>query len=196
MRRVDLGVFETIEREAIGLALAQMVGKEAFLEIRLSDRMMLLSIQRRILDWVRTGEEPRKGAELYSDILAVSNLLRRIRLKSDFPALAQSISTLNQLSVSEIQDTSQLANIIVKDHGLTNKIDPGPPTEGNAGQAFDPDIPFRPRRAFERLRNAKVLSDYLGDHYLKVYAACKEAELDRFESVISPAEYDWYLQAE
>lgn len=52
----------------------------------------------------------------------VQFLLRRIRLKNDFPALAKSISTLNQLSVSEIQDTSQLANIIVKDYGLTNKI--------------------------------------------------------------------------
>ena len=49
-------------------------------------------------------------------------LLRRMRLKSDFPALAQSISTLNELAASDRRDTTQLANIIVKDQGLSSKI--------------------------------------------------------------------------
>ncbi len=88
---------------------------------------------------------------------------------------------------------TMLAGIL---HGLENKINPGPPTEGNAGQAHDPDIPFRPRRAVDRLRESEVLADYMGARYLEVYAACKEAEFDRFDSVISPAEYDWYLQAD
>ncbi len=45
-----------------------------------------------------------------------------MRLKNDFPALAQSISTLNQLADSSDKDSNQLANIIVKDQGLSSKI--------------------------------------------------------------------------
>ena len=52
----------------------------------------------------------------------VQFLLRRIRLKRDFPAFSQTISTLNQLSASSSRDASQLAAIIVKDQGLSSKI--------------------------------------------------------------------------
>jgi len=81
-------------------------------------------------------------------------------------------------------------------HGLTAKIDPGPPFEGNAGYAYDPDVPFRPRRALERLQAGGALTGYLGEDYAQAYAACKLAELDSFESEISDKEYAWYLQAE
>ena len=82
------------------------------------------------------------------------------------------------------------------DHGLENEIDPGPASEGNAGENVDPDLPLRQRRALERLAGSGVLADYFGADYVAAYVACKEAELDRFEAVISPAEYDWYLQAD
>ena len=81
-------------------------------------------------------------------------------------------------------------------HGLTAKVDPGPPFEGNAGYAYDPDVPFRPRRALERLQAGGALTGYLGEDYAQAYAACKLAELDSFESEISDKEYAWYLQAE
>jgi len=90
------------------------VEKDPFL--RFADAREMLDALLEFLN-ASSGTEP--AANSHS---TVQFLLRRIRLKSDFPALAQSISTLNQLSVSEIQDTSQLANIIVKDYGLTNKI--------------------------------------------------------------------------
>ncbi len=81
-------------------------------------------------------------------------------------------------------------------HGLTQQKDPGTSAEGNAGHAYDPDIPFRPRRALERLDGQTLLGDYFGQNYLEAYAACKHAELDRFESTISRTEYDWYLQSD
>jgi glutamine synthetase len=90
-----------------------------------------------------------------------------------------------------------LATLLAGVHrGLAEKIDPGPPFEGNAGDAYDPEVPFRPRRALERLQAGGPLADYLGEEYLRVYAACKLAELDSFESEISDREYAWYLQAE
>ncbi len=81
-------------------------------------------------------------------------------------------------------------------HGITNKIDPGKPWEGNAGDRYDPDLPFRPRRAVERLQEGDQLASYLGADYIRAYGACKTAELDKFENQISPAEYAWYLQGD
>jgi glutamine synthetase len=79
-------------------------------------------------------------------------------------------------------------------HGITNQLDPGAPDTGNAGHAFDDALPWRPRRAFEALEHATVLRRYLGDAYVDAYAACKQAEMDKFESEPSPLEYRWYLQ--
>ncbi|MDX1709695.1 MAG: glutamine synthetase family protein [Rhodovibrionaceae bacterium] len=81
-------------------------------------------------------------------------------------------------------------------HGIANKLDPGQAFEGNAGFAFDEDLPWRARRALDKLTKARVLPDYFGQRYLDVYAACKNAELDKFESRVSPAEYLFYLQPE
>lgn len=49
-------------------------------------------------------------------------LLRRMRLKSDFPALSEAISTINRIAGSEQDSVSQLSNAILKDFGLTNKL--------------------------------------------------------------------------
>jgi serine/threonine protein kinase len=52
----------------------------------------------------------------------VEFLLRRMRHKSDFPALSDSIRTLNRLVASEEEDVSRLARAILRDFALTNKI--------------------------------------------------------------------------
>ena len=49
-------------------------------------------------------------------------LLRRMRHKSDFPALSESVGAINRITASENQSVSQLANTILKDFSLTNKI--------------------------------------------------------------------------
>jgi serine/threonine protein kinase len=49
-------------------------------------------------------------------------LLRRMRLKSDFPALSEAISTINRIAASDTDSVSQLSNAILKDFGLTNKL--------------------------------------------------------------------------
>jgi len=82
------------------------------------------------------------------------------------------------------------------DYGIANKIDPGTAQEGNAGEEADPGIPFRMLRALERLNESEVLKDYLSEPYVRTYVSCKMAELAKFESVISPAEYEWYLQTD
>ncbi len=81
-------------------------------------------------------------------------------------------------------------------HGITNEIAPPPAFEGNAGFAFDEGLPFRPRPALARLLESEVLAEYFGADYPGLYAACKSAELDAFETHIGAREYAWYLQPE
>lgn len=80
--------------------------------------------------------------------------------------------------------------------GITSKIDPGAAWEGNASATYDETLPFRPRRALEKLVPDCGLADYLGADYVRAYRACKEKELERFEAQISPLEYNWFLQAD
>ncbi|MDI6746735.1 MAG: HDOD domain-containing protein [Rhodocyclaceae bacterium] len=49
-------------------------------------------------------------------------LLRRMRHKSDFPALSESVSAINKLTAAEGESVSALSNAILKDYALTNKI--------------------------------------------------------------------------
>ena len=78
-------------------------------------------------------------------------------------------------------------------HGIVNKIEPDEPAEGNACDVVDEDIPFFLPSALKRLRNSSVMREYLGAHYVEVYAETKMLEFDKFQRTISPLEYDWYL---
>lgn len=49
-------------------------------------------------------------------------LLRRMRHKSDFPALSDSVSAINKLTSAEAESVNALSNTILKDFALTNKI--------------------------------------------------------------------------
>ncbi len=49
-------------------------------------------------------------------------LLRRMRHKTDFPALSDSVAAINRLTSSDKESINKLSNTILKDFGLTNKI--------------------------------------------------------------------------
>ncbi len=49
-------------------------------------------------------------------------LLRRMRHKSDFPALSESVSAINKIANSETESIDKLSNSILKDFALTNKL--------------------------------------------------------------------------
>jgi len=49
-------------------------------------------------------------------------LLRRMRHKSDFPALSESVSAINKIANSETESIDKLSNTILKDFALTNKL--------------------------------------------------------------------------
>jgi serine/threonine protein kinase len=70
--------------------------------------------------WLDPGEAPEAGAERAAGTLEF--LLRRMRHKSDFPALSEAISSINRLASSERENVSTLSNTILRDFALTNKI--------------------------------------------------------------------------
>ena len=78
-------------------------------------------------------------------------------------------------------------------HGIANKIDPGPASEGNACETVDPDLPLDVPTSLDRIETAKILGSYLGPEYLQLYAATKRNEYRDFMNEISQREYAWYL---
>ncbi|MBV8977033.1 MAG: glutamine synthetase [Alphaproteobacteria bacterium] len=77
--------------------------------------------------------------------------------------------------------------------GLMKKIDPGPPAQGNVSREPDLALPFSLEAALEKLEAETALGDYLGSETIAFYAETKRLEHQRFQKIISPAEYAWYL---
>lgn len=65
------------------------------------------------------AEEKRDGDGRQSTL---DFLLRRMRHKSDFPALSESVSAINKIANSETESINKLSNSILKDFALTNKL--------------------------------------------------------------------------
>ena len=78
-------------------------------------------------------------------------------------------------------------------HGLTNRLDAGTRSTGNVGAEVDEQLPLNLWRALDATRNAKILPDYFGQDYCRIYAEVKQAEFAAFLETISRREYDWYL---
>jgi glutamine synthetase len=83
-------------------------------------------------------------------------------------------------------------------HGLTHKIDPGPAIVGDGyaqAEASGEKIPVNWFAAVDRFAESALLKDYLGERFVRMYAIVKRTEQERFQSVISDVDYDWYLRA-
>jgi glutamine synthetase len=78
-------------------------------------------------------------------------------------------------------------------HGLTRELDPGAKHSGNAGAEVDASLPLTLWQALDQLTHARILPDYLGSDYLRIYHQVKQAEFEAFMEEILPREYDWYL---
>ena len=78
-------------------------------------------------------------------------------------------------------------------HGLTRQIDPGEPIEGNSYEQLEQSLPNNLRDALRELDDSEVLNQYIDPKYIDIFVACKEAELQEFETTISDLEYNCYL---
>ncbi len=79
-------------------------------------------------------------------------------------------------------------------HGLDNRIDPGPPTEGNAYDAAAPRLPRTWDAALDLFDGSAPLRRWLGDAFVDTYRTTKLAELAKFAQAVTPLEYAWYLR--
>lgn len=80
-------------------------------------------------------------------------------------------------------------------HGLSGRIDPGPPVEGNGYEAkAEFDIPNDWLRAIELFEADPVMADYLGARFVKMFSTVKRVERERFNETVTALDYDWYLR--
>jgi glutamine synthetase len=82
-------------------------------------------------------------------------------------------------------------------HGLTKKLDPGPPVSGDGYEAAKTGerIPTNWFEATDRFAASAVLQDYLGARFVDTFATVKRTEQERYNAVITDVDYDWYLRA-
>ena len=78
------------------------------------------------------------------------------------------------------------------EHGIVNRIDPGPPQQGDR-QHESGDMPSNWRDALDAMKSGDHLADYLGGDYIDLYLATKRAEMERFLAIPSALEFSWYL---
>ncbi len=81
-------------------------------------------------------------------------------------------------------------------HGLTAQCDPGPMiAEMTVVNDEEITLPTQWLAALDVFDSAKVLPEYLGKEYCRVFSACRRAEADLFLSEVSNRDYEWYLRA-
>ncbi len=81
-------------------------------------------------------------------------------------------------------------------HGLTHRIDPGPPVvgDGYAAAATGPKLPSNWFAAVEAFAASAVMRDYLGERFQRMFAINKSTEQDRYFAQVPPLDYAWYLR--
>ena len=106
---------------------------EISIDEKLGD-IILKALAKKPLDRYASAEE--MGAALHAFMLADEDappsteskqstldfLLRRMRHRGDFPALSESVSSINRVVSSDMESINKLSNSILKDFALTNKI--------------------------------------------------------------------------
>ena len=80
-------------------------------------------------------------------------------------------------------------------HGLTQKLDPGAPVEGNGYAEKAEPLPRSWAEALKLFEASPFIADYFGPRFQKLYSAVRNAERRRFDGVVTPTELDWYLRA-
>ena len=78
-------------------------------------------------------------------------------------------------------------------HGMANEIEPPPPSEGDVA-AEEGTLPGSWLHAIEALERGTILPGYLGEDFLRVFAACRRHERLSYEANVSPLEIEWYLR--
>jgi glutamine synthetase len=82
-------------------------------------------------------------------------------------------------------------------HGIVHAMDPGPATVGNgyaAPEGKGAPMPNNWFSAVDRFAASPLMKDYLGAHFVDMYAVVKRTEQERFFGSVPDLDYDWYLR--
>ncbi|WLD58553.1 glutamine synthetase family protein [Salinispirillum sp. LH 10-3-1] len=77
--------------------------------------------------------------------------------------------------------------------GLMHKIDPPPPTEGNAYDQNHPELADNARDALRAMKNDQRVLHWFGKDFIEMYSICKWSEVRLFERQITPMELELLL---
>lgn len=78
-------------------------------------------------------------------------------------------------------------------YGLTNRIEPGPPTK-ESDSARPAGLPRNWHAAIEAFAAGKVIPETLGKDFADVYLRMKRGEAGRYQAEIPDRDYAWYLR--
>ncbi|WP_366655996.1 glutamine synthetase family protein [Fodinicurvata sp. EGI_FJ10296] len=110
------------------------------------------------------------------------------------PSPAESRRVEHRVAGADANPYLVMAAVLAGAHyGLTHTIDPGKPVTGNAYESVDQTLTSSWIQALERLEKCDIFRDYLGTQFVEVYLALKRAEREKFFSMITALEYEWYL---
>jgi glutamine synthetase len=114
-----------------------------------------------------------------------------LRVPTDSP---DAVRVEHRVAGADANPYLMLASILAGvHHGLTNKIEPDAPIEGNSYEQVEQSLPTNLRDALRELDDSEIMARYISPDYIDIFVACKESELAEFEHSISDLEYNWYL---
>jgi glutamine synthetase len=79
-------------------------------------------------------------------------------------------------------------------HGLTRKLDPGPPMTGNGYEQQAARLPTDWNAAIGSFRGSGLLREYFGNEFVDCFSTLKEIEADRFNAEPTERDFNWYLR--
>jgi glutamine synthetase len=136
----------------------------------------------------------RFGAQFYvpnAPCWGMDNRTVALRVPTDSP---DAVRVEHRVAGADANPYLMLASILAGvHHGLTNKIEPDAPIEGNSYEQVEQSLPTNLRDALRELDDSEIMARYISPDYIDIFVACKESELAEFEHSISDLEYNWYL---
>ena len=136
----------------------------------------------------------RFGAQFYvpnAPCWGLDNRTVALRVPTDSP---DAVRIEHRVAGADANPYLLLASVLAGiHHGLTNKIAPDEPIEGNSYEQVEPSLPTNLRDALRELDDSEIMARYISPQYTDIFVACKESELEEFEHSISDLEYNWYL---
>jgi glutamine synthetase len=80
-------------------------------------------------------------------------------------------------------------------HGIKHRCDPGPMTPEKTDVEYETTLPVSWHTALTVFEKGRILPDYFGKEYHRVFGICRREESDLFYSEVSNKDYEWYLRA-